>query len=313
MKHIFFILAHKNLDQVLNLAKKLSSEFDCLIHFDAKFGDINLENDFLSQNKNIHFTSERMSIDLASFSMIQVIDLMLKETRKIEYINHITYSYVGLISGQCYPIKNSNYVKNVLDENYPKLFIDSHPMEELHWLKSVYRRHRFISIHNRINSKFTGSVINMFLKVPLYLIEYIYTLIISEPINLSKSIKLDIHGGSAWWILPINLIEEVLSVYDQNSTIKSIYSHILTPEEHFFQSIIATYFSERYNINQSFIDGPMLVYFEHPVYGKSTNGHPFILKAGDIGLIGDSDKLFARKFDLDVDQEIIIRIDEICG
>lgn len=37
----------------------------------------------------------------------------------------------------------------------------------------------------------------------------------------------------------------------------------------------------------------MLVYFEHPVCGKSTNGHPFILKTDDIGLLGESNKLFA--------------------
>lgn len=313
MKHIFFILAHKSLDQVLNLAKKLSSEFDCLIHLDAKYGDILLDNNFLCQHKNIHFTSERMSIDLASFSMVKVIELMLKETKKIEYENHITYSYVGLISGQCYPIKNLRYIKDILDDSYPKLIIDSHPMEDLHWLKSVYRRHRFINIHNRINSKFTGSLVNKFLKIPLYFFEYIYTLINNKPINLSKNINLDIHGGSAWWVLPTNLIEEVFSVYAQKLTIKSIYSHILTPEEHFFQSIIATYYSERYNINQSFIDGPMLVYFEHPVYGKSTNGHPFILKADDIDLLSESNKLFARKFDFEVDKEIITRINEMIG
>ena len=313
MNHIFFILAHKNLNQVLNLAKKLSSEFDCLIHLDAKYGDIFLENYSLNEHKNIYFTADRINIDLASFSMIKVIGLMLKETKKIEYENHITYSYVGLISGQCYPIKNLRYIKEILDDSYPKLIIDSHPIEDLYWLNSVYRRHRFISIHNLINSKFTSSLINKFLKIPLYLTECLYTLMINKPFKLSKRINLDIHGGSAWWILPLNLIEEVVFFHGQKSVIKGIYSHILGPEEHFFQTIIATYYSERYNINQSYIDGPMLVCFEHPVYGRSTNGHPFILKTDDIGLLGKSNKLFARKFDLEVDKEIISKIDEMIG
>lgn len=312
MKHIFFILAHKNLGQVMRLAKILSTDFDCLIHLDKKYGSIDLDLDFRLNHNNIYFTSRRISIDLASFSMINVIQLMLEETKRIEVEMGVAYSYAGLISGQCFPIKKANYIKKTLDESYPKLIIDTLPMAKVDWLVSVYSRHRFIKIHNYINRNIKSNSFNSLCKLPLYTFEYFYTFLHGSPISKSLNQNLQICGGSAWWILPLKLLEDIFLILEENPRIKKIYSHILTPEEHFFQSIISTYFDSDYEYDLNFQNGSTLVYFEHPKYGKSTDGHPFILRREDFKLICDSNnKLFARKFDELVDDEIINKIEKL--
>lgn len=310
MKHIFFILAHKNLKQVMRLAKVLSSEFDCLIHLDVKYGDIVHDSDFNPNHENIYFTSKRLSIDLASFSMVKVIQLMLEETKRLEVEHDIAYSYAGLISGQCYPIKKVNYIKRTLDCSYPKLIIDSLPIDKLGWLESVYSRHRFITIHNFLNRVIKFNSFNFVSKLPLYTFEYLYTLICRSPISKSNDLELKICGGSAWWILPLELIEDIFLILEKTPIIKKIYNHILTPEEHFFQSIISTYFNSEYLHDMDFQDGPTLNFFEHPKHGKSLGGHPFTLDSKDFSLLLESKKLFARKFDESFDNNIIDLIEK---
>jgi len=158
MKHIFFLLAHKNLDQVVEMVKFISDDFDVLVHIDKKT-IINSEMQCLLNQfpSNVHLTSKRISIELASIDMIEVISLMFKEMRLLEQRSKTKYGYVGLLSGQCYPIKSSEFIKNKLDSAYPKLIIDIVPIEVAYWLKSVYNRHRFISVHNHMNSRFNGN------------------------------------------------------------------------------------------------------------------------------------------------------------
>jgi hypothetical protein len=308
MRHIVFILAHKNLNQVMRMAKYLSTEFDCLIHMDSRFGDLKSVRKYMTYN-NIYFTTRRLRIDLASFSMIEVIKVFLEEAKTLENQNQIKYSYAVLISGQCYPIKKASWIKKTLDTNYPNLIMDTTHIENLQWLESVYSRHRFIRIHNLVNKNIKFNLINRLLKYPLYLFELVFTFFNRTPIFKANSINLNIHGGSAWWILPVGLIEDVFSIFDNTKVLKRIYTHILTPEEHFFQTMISTYFSDQYKFDSKFQDGPSQVYFEHPKYGKSTDGHPFVLRSGDLKLLMESDRLFARKFDNQVDEVIIDKIE----
>jgi len=107
-------------------------------------------------------------------------------------------------------------------------------------------------------------------------------------------------GGSQWWNLSREAVEFVIAFLESHPDYRQYHAHTLAPDEIFFQSVLlGTSFSETHEVvNDS------LRFMIWP----EASSHPRTLGLGDLPAMLASGKPFARKFDDQVDQSVLMRL-----
>lgn len=315
MKHLVLIMAHKNITQLVRLILKLNSDFYCLVHLDNKTNISLVEKNTLDSLNNTFICKNPMSVNRADFSMIQVVRMMFAESLEIERVYNLNFSYYVLISGMDYPLKPQKDVKLILDSNFPKPILNVDLPCDSDMVKNIFKRFRFVKFHtNNPLKKIQFTLIWYVIMSPLYLTEYVFTFFRNRPANLMINLDIVPITGNAWWILSKSDLNEIFSYLESNRILHNIYKYLLTPEEHFFQTLyfklhpeINIYdFVKRQTIEQTF------VLFTHPnKYYDGIDGHPYTFLEDDYLLLKSSKALFARKFDILVDDEILKKLDRL--
>lgn len=106
--------------------------------------------------------------------------------------------------------------------------------------------------------------------------------------------------GSSWWCLNENMISWMIEYLDKNSEYIKFFNNCLCADECFFQTLVM---NSPYS--NSVVDYPYYIDWEE---GKSS---PKVLRMKDFEKLSCSDKMMARKFDMDVDEEILDALDDI--
>ncbi len=309
MKHAVLILAHKNVEQVSRLVAALKSEnLDIFIHFDKKMMVTNEEYSKIKEkNKNVYFSKQRVSCMLDTWSLVEATYYLLKLAKSTS-----NYNYYLLLSGQDYPIKSVNIILNYLEEQYPKPLIDCTPYDKNNWIAPGFSRCRNISMHNLVNKMTKRKWLKKLLLIPVYCYEILTTMFYGRPINILKKAGCDLYGGSAWWVLPDECINLIISEIEEETEIIKAFRRKTTPEETFFQTMVMrsnlAYLVEVNDINCVAQNCPTFAYFQD--VDKPPTGHPYIFKIENYKKICDLPNMFARKFDQDVDAEILDAIDK---
>lgn len=109
--------------------------------------------------------------------------------------------------------------------------------------------------------------------------------------------NLKYYFGSSWWCLNRLVVEYIIDYLNENPNYEYFFKHSLCPDECFFQTLVMNS-PFRKNVK------PNLHYIKW-VEGKNS---PEILKEHDFKDIISSSKLIARKFDIDIDKEIIKKL-----
>ena len=112
-------------------------------------------------------------------------------------------------------------------------------------------------------------------------------------INRTKRADIEFQNGSNWFSITHDTACYVLNKYNNY---KKYFRHTLCPDEIFLQTIL---------INSPDISR---IIDENLRYIDWNRGNPYILKQEDYNMLMDSNKLFARKFDINVDRNIILKI-----
>jgi hypothetical protein len=110
-------------------------------------------------------------------------------------------------------------------------------------------------------------------------------------------------GGSAWCVLSDEAVRTVLAFRDERPDAWRFFRNVKTPDEIFLQTVLMSSELRDRVANES------VHHIEWP--GGS---HPRTFERGDLDRLAASDKLFARKFDIARDEEILDVIDrELLG
>ncbi|KAB7671723.1 beta-1,6-N-acetylglucosaminyltransferase [Bacillus sp. B1-b2] len=285
MELAFLIMAHKNVNQIARLIDKLDSDTSTfVIHFDA-FGDneefIELR-EMYRHKSNIYFIN-RHKCYWGDISLIKVelecIELLLNE--------NINFDYALLLSGQDYPIKSLSYIKNELQANRGKEFLQYFELPYDGWPNGGYDRLRYFHI-NKLNlrNRHTNALTTFLYKV-------------NRRIKIPRSkVDYNFYGGSQWWCLSKDCLQYISKFLEEDPQYYKFFKYVNIPDEFFFQTIIMNSpFREKViNDNLKYIDwtGPEL---------------PAIFRKKDCDRLLSSSKLFARKFDQSIDEEILNLID----
>ena len=309
------LMCHKNPNQVIRLIDRCNSKnSNVFVHFDYKMNidDVNRIKQKFDSNENVYFCQSRIDGKLFSRTLIDMVMVLVSEVNKIEKKKNIHYHYYCLLSGQDYLIKPLSYIENELEKNYPIPYIDCTPYDIKNWMGNQFAfSNSYYKILNHLNALKVGKL-RKSLRILHIIYGYLVKSIEGSSIKQLEKLGVTIYGGSQWWILPDNIIDYIYSVYSSNPKYLKYLLYSSIPDETFFQTLaMQSTFKDLIELNDK--DARMqncktFAYFQD--VNKPFKGHPYIFHEDNYNVILESDKWFARKFDMNEDEKIMNIIDE---
>ncbi|SHJ50277.1 beta-1,6-N-acetylglucosaminyltransferase [Paramaledivibacter caminithermalis] len=278
IKVAFLILAHKNPSQIVDFINALDCEQTAFfIHIDKKSNII--DDSCLNQikdKKNVIFTQKRERITWGGYGDVAATLLLLEEA-----LERDEFDYISLHSGQDLPISNKYEILEFLKQNQGREFIKffSHKIQGW-WPPKPMDRINYYWFIEELGLEKSWKIYEMQKKA-------------KDKRKFLKDIKP--FAGWQWWTITKECGEYIIDYVDKNESYCDFYKYTLLPDEGFFQTIILNSYLKHRVVNDN------LRYTE----GKSGEMHPHILTKKCFNKIINSNKLFARKFDINVDKEII--------
>ncbi|MCE5178571.1 MAG: hypothetical protein LLF81_05455 [Porphyromonadaceae bacterium] len=263
--------------------------------------------------------NDRITIEYNSFDLTKALINLITKAYNTSKEKGRFYKYYLYISGQDFPIKTNSYIHDFLEENYPKPFIDIHPWDLDNWMYHKFKNYYFSLPRTFIRSRLKRNTFNLFGKIvrapfelPTILFENILTKVIGSPYNKLTAKGYNLYGGSLWWILPDDIISYIVENY-RSSYIFKIMKYTKTAEETFFHTFVMnSNLKNRFTVYDSLDANQYSMTYlifsdkKRPV----VTGHPYVFDVTDFDLIISQSHLFARKFDITKDEEILNKIEE---
>jgi hypothetical protein len=268
----YVISAYKNLDQVVRLAHRLSVEPSTVfVHVDKKT-DVREYERFaaaLTGLPAVHLL-ERHTCHWGGFGHVRA---TLKGINALLEAD-AEFSHVVLLTGQDYPIKPLSTIERFFDERGESSFMSYNPLPS-EWWSPRGGLDRIEHWHWRTRRAH-----------------------IRLPVKRAFPAGLEPFGGGAYWMLSRTCTEYVARVVVHRPDVVRFFRHVDIPDELFFQTIV---------LNSQYADS---VVNDNLRYIDWTRGpRPAVLDAGDLPALRESPKLFARKFDVNHDAEVLDLID----
>lgn len=277
----YILIVHRNFHQVKELIGEILTEnstvFVCV---DSKSYELKetLEKHY-KDNFSVRIVEKSFDIRWGGFNMIRTI----MEGIKCVISSGVKFRYVNLLSGQDFPIKNSAVIEEFFRGN-TKEYIHNFELPNEVWAYNNYGM-------DRINYFYDFD--NPFIHRNEY--KNIMSQIGSERPGLEEGA---IYGGLQWWSLTYECVEYIHSFLDENYKYINFFKYSALPDEMFFQTIV---------MNSKFknqVENNPLRFIKW-LDGKE---HPKTLTMEDYDDIASSKGFWARKFDYDIDREIIKKI-----
>ena len=276
MKIAHLILTHGKPNQLKRLVEKLLCDGDSVyIHVDLKT-PIN-EYELFQSYPNVYFIQHRIKVYWGSYRMIQATINACKEIIG----TGIAFDYVNLLSGQDYPLKSCAYIHRFLEKNPEKAFMEFSVIEN-EWTEAILRLEKY----HLTNYPFKGShqletFLNFLLprrKLPGHLIAV---------------------GRSQWFTISLKHAQYVIDYLEKHPHIKRFFQFTWGSDEFVFQTVLynSPYKNEMVNDNLRYIDW------------SEKKASPKTFTILDAETLIQSGKLFARKFNKEIDEEICNYID----
>ena len=306
MQICYIILAHRYPYQLKRLVQKLTTpESFFYIHVDKNV----LIDSFLSElaeSPNVCFIENRREGIWGDIGIVKATISALKQILKDE-----RRGYCILLSGQDYPIKSNDYIKSYLTLNFGNEFIDIFPLPTKYWSTDRMVKYK-INLSSRKEDFVLFSSIfepDFFTKKTVKKIyqsikagHYDFILKILKKRRYPDYIKP--FGGSQWWALTTQTTQKVIDFVVRNPDYVEYHVYSLLPDEMFFQSIIM-YLVEKKN------DIKIMPFLSYANWEKKNCDLPATFTSADFEELRSqpNSKLFARKFDITIDEEILDKID----
>lgn len=282
-KKAILILAHKSPYQVGRLITNLQhKDIDVYIHIDKKayhlFND--MEEKYDLHDKVIRIINNT-NVNWGGYSQIQATLNSLNEI-----VSNRKYNQFILLSGQDFPIKPIEFI---FKEIHEKNFIEFFNLEK-DLSKDWKHRYEFFYFTENKFSMFATKILRKVMK------------------NLNVTRRLPDnnipYGGSQWWILTDELVNYLLKRTNQKDRLVKFMRNVWIPDEFFFQTLLVnSKFSHKIiNDHKRYIDWSNC--------NKGLSSSPNTIGIVNLTDLSQSDKYFARKFDVIEDECILDKIEE---
>lgn len=285
-RHAYLILAHKNFGQLHKLVELLDDERnDIYVHVDAKAKEFNPE-DFKNATKHstLTFINPRHNVNWGGVSIMRAELDLLKAAAERE-----NYDYYHLLSGMDLPIKGQDEIHAFFDAHKGKEFLNLWEFK-----KSTLSRFRYFTLFPEGEGRFRTRIFNHIFKGLQMAVGY----------RINRDV--DFRFGSQWFSITDDFARYTLNkqpwlekVFSRTSTCDEIFLPTLIYNSPFKENIfLPTPVKSQKEVNMSnmrFIDWTR---------GESIR-HPWTFRKDDIDLLMSVPHFWARKFDENIDREII--------
>ena len=278
MKHAYLILAHNNFYTLKVLLKLLDNENnDIYIHIDKKTRNVPKE-EILSvvQKSNLHWVTP-IKTYWGHSSLVNA-ELKLIKTA----ILNIEYEYLHLISGVDLPLKKQSEIHKFFEDNKGKEFVGFSNLKNnyedrvkyYYWLQKYEKNSKIIAKLQEILTKF-----QKILKV-----------------NRLKNSNINIQKGCQWVSITGDFAKYIIK---QEKWIQKFFANTNCSDELLMQTILinSPFAKNIYNKNDEYKSCLREIDWER--------GSPYVWKKEDKDILLSSNNIFARKFDENVDKEIM--------
>ena len=269
-KIAYILLCHKDPAGIIEQAERLTATGDYIaIHFDgrAKADDFERIRTALGNNPSVVFAKRRIKCGWGEWSLIAATLLAIRAAA--DAFPQATHFY--MLSGDCMPIKSSEYVHQFLDRTDVD-YIESFDFFNSDWIKTGIKDERLIYRHlfNERNSKRL----------------FYASMNLQKRLGLSRSVPKDIQMqiGSQWWCLRRRTIEALLGLCEKRPDALRFFRTTWIPDETFFQTLVG------HLVPEAEIRSRTLTFLLFSDYGM-----PVSFYDDHYDLLISQDYLFARK------------------
>lgn len=287
-KHAYLILAHNNFYILEKLLKLLDYEKnDIYIHIDKKVKDFDFYHySRLVKKSTIRFV-RRFNVRWGGYNQIRA------ELELLYVASSNNYNYYHIISGVDLPLRSQSEIHKFFNENRGKEFINIERASKDSW--------RDIEIRNRIRLyHFFDNLIDLRNESILtYTLKKIGSYLLTAQVKLGVNrYPRDIWYGSNWCSITNECVKYVLS---NRKYIKKTYKYSHAADELFIQNIIAQNKKLMNNIYKANTESNVrLIDWDR--------GTPYVFKNENFIELINSKCLFVRKFDINIDSEVVDNI-----
>jgi len=275
VKIAIMMLVHKNEHQAQRLINHLSQDFDVFVHIDkrSKLNIVERENVFIYKKYRAYW---------GSFNQIIATLYLLEKAFQKGYDRYL------LISAQDLPIKTNEEIKYFFEKN-DKEYLDIGKIPRSDGWPNMSR----LTAYN-LNDLYRGiggkAVQKFLLKIPRKILRFLNK-------KVKRTLNYDFYGGSNWTNFTHNCVKKIFEYLEKDKQYIPRYKWTSCADEIFYQTIIT-------NIEGLKIENNCLRYVDW----QSGPEYPKTLRSEDYAKIILANALFARKFDEEVDKDIIDKI-----
>jgi hypothetical protein len=278
MRFACLIITYTSAKQTLRLIQKLDNgDFDFYIHLDKK---VNIETHReLFDMPNVFFIKDRINIKWAGFTVVEASFNGLKEIRA----SGKEYAFINLLSGQDYPLKSADYISDFLKTQVGRQLIK-------HWDFATEWDEAFARIYKY---HFTDRVFK-----GRYLVQRLINVIVRKR---KVPTAMQFHGtSSTFWTLSPDCAYYVMDKIENDHKLVRFLRYTWGSDEFVFQTVImnSPYKDSVLNNNFRYIDW------------SGGGSHPKLLLTEDYEKIIATDNIIGRKFNMDVDENILDLLDK---
>lgn len=280
--HAYLILAHNEFALLENLIKALDDpRNDIFIHLDRKVQQVDFERFRSAAKASSVFFSPRVRVKWGDLSMVRAEYSLLETALSVNQ----SYDYVHLISGVDIPLMTQSEMHRFFDENKGKEFLHFggetlRPVE----LDRIRYYHFATGRRNLLNRLITKG-----------------ESVLGKICRINRIQGLKVQRGGQWFSITGAFAAYLL---EQKDFVLRQFKHTFIPDEFFVQTVF---------INSLFQHALYHKAFDNSVKGALrytdwTRGNPYVFRAADYDEILASGCLFARKFSMATDAQIVQKL-----
>lgn len=297
MKIAYIITVYHKPEQLVRLIRNLNTDYSYFyVHLDSTKDIALFQNSFyeVSRFAKIKFL-KRQDSRWGRWGFTKAMINGLIEANK----EKDPFDYIITLSGQDQPIKSNNYIEEFFEKNKNKNFIEHFPIPNPEWHYGGLDRLEHFHF-DFLGREYAYPPKKKLKSVRDRILTKIYSTYFSLPRKFPAHLKP--FGGSCWFCLTGDTIKYILNFLNENPDYMKYHKYTYLADEIFFQTILLNAKDEAI-LNS--IENQNLIYLEW-----RGERHVVVFNKEDYHKLADSDKLFARKFDLDQDSQILNLVEQ---
>lgn len=289
MKQGILITAFNQFKLLKKLVDFFDDDFSILIFLDKKSNFSEEEIEILRNSRNVVYLTRLFNVNWGGPKQLKSRLLLAEEALKFPELE-----YFHFITGQDFPIKSCEYIKDFIQANKGKEFIGNTELPKKAWIgNGGLDRVRYYYFHDYINYK--TRVGKRILKGSLFL-QKLLKINRKIPEGFPK-----LFGGSPFWTLSYPCLKYIVDYTKENPKFLKRFDFCFAATEIYFHTILMNSdFKEKIiNKNLRYID-----------YQSRNNFSPAFLDETDYDKLLASEALFARKLKYPISERLISMLEE---